>query len=264
MAVIDLTEDINAQIRLSRSIGQGIGSFFRIQREKEKAEEARELKKIQQQETLRIMAGEGTPEEKLRLLNQMPGAVNSKFVQRMNEKAVEKQLMSGNQPASVKIAELEKLQKIYEKTQTFDPITGESTTLPGMEVVAQGTQARIRELSKELFGVESFVPPPPAGEPRPEPSTSGKVATGIGKTLGLEGSKRLRGVQEAGPEGTIGEFIEQQRQLREGVPTQANIVTGGTKKELDDDEATARAILQEAGGDKARAREIARERGFQF
>jgi hypothetical protein len=227
---IDLTDDINAQIRLSQSIGRGVGSFISNQRAKQRAEEAAELKKIQQQETLRIMSGQGTPEEKLRMLNDMPGSVNNKLVQRMNEKALDRQLMGGNQNQSQKVAELDKLQKIYEKTQTTDTITGETTTIPGMEQVAAGTQARIRQLSKELFAT---------GDPLPQE-----------------------------PE-TIGELIEQKRQEREqktkfaeGIGAGARTVTGRTKQELDRN--TAIAILKEAGGDKQRAREIATERGFKF
>jgi hypothetical protein len=260
MAVIDLTDDINAQMRLSQNIGRGIGSLINGNRRRKQAEQAREQNRVNEMMTLNIMRGEGTAEEKLRRMEGIPQLAKTEMVKRIRQKQFEEEVFGKKgQSNNQLLAEFTKLQGIYENTQTSDPITGESTTVPGFETVAEGTQKRLKELTIQLFG-DVEVPQTEAVAPEAveeKPSLFEKV------------DRSLRKVTPAGDEGSIGEFIESKRQEREiGDVTSAqettpeDVVKGSTIQELDRN--TAIAILKEAEGDKKKAREIARKRGFKF
>jgi hypothetical protein len=223
MGVTDLRTDINAEIRLAQTIGKGIGSFVRGRRERREAEEAGERKRIQQAETLRIMSSDATPEEKLRALNGMGDVVNNKFVQRMNEKRLEKELMAGKESQDEKIKRLNALQKTFEATQELDVATGQSVTKPGMETLAAGSRQAIKDLTADLFGVMEQPAEPTVEEPVEEEGFISRTIGGIKEKV--QAARAERRPPPAGPEGTIGEFIERKKKQRESPPF-TNPLTG--------------------------------------
>jgi hypothetical protein len=99
------------------------------------------------------MRGEGTPEEKLAALEEIPSKSNIEWTRRMREKQLEEEMFATKgKNRSELLTEFKKIQDIIEKTETADMVTGQQTVVPGFEVVNKGAKERLKQLTVQLFG----------------------------------------------------------------------------------------------------------------
>lgn len=173
MPVIDLTDDPRLDLAISQNIGYGIGTILGQHQQRKRLEEEKEKRRLQQSETIRILNSGLTGQDLINEFNKMPDAVNNQMIQRLNQKAMEKQAFGDPRPVDAKVAELERLQDSFKKVVNRDAY-GNLTTIPGMETLRAGLEKRIKALSIELFELQQR--PEPVAPQLPPGPLPGKIS----------------------------------------------------------------------------------------
>jgi hypothetical protein len=245
MAVIDLTRDARLESQIASNVGSGIGGYFRNRRQKNQLAEQKQRKQLQQAETIKLLNSGLQGQELLAAMNEMPDAINNQMVQQMNQRALQHRISGNAANADRDVNELERLNNMRSKLHKWDGTLQQFVLVPGGEELLKGIDMGIKNTIARIVAAEQA-----------RKAGVEDVAGVARQQLGIDGE--VAKTDLAAPD--VSEELTDIQQDAADVVAEQKADIG--KKKLDAE--MARKLLKEAQGDKDKARELARQRGFRF
>lgn len=242
---IDLTDNAGIEISTAAGIGRGIGNVFDSIKQKNQLAEQKEKKRLQQAETIKLLNSGLQGQELLAAMNEMPGSVDNQITQQMNQRALQHRISGNAANADRDVNELERLNVMRSKLFKWDGTLMQFVLVPGGEELLKGIDMGIKNTIARIVAAEQA-----------RKAGVEDVAGVARQQLGIGGE--VAETDLAAPD--VSEELTDIQQDAADVVAEQKADIG--KKKLDAE--MARRILKEAKGDKDKARELARQRGFRF